>query len=477
MEKNIDDIYSKIIKKIYKNDIYGISYNNEKLELIKRELLEEYRDKGHNDIDERLQVIKEYGSFCPITDFAKAIGAGYKTIIGASIPSLFKDNISVGRTYIDNTQYNKKSLYDDRFNTYDGDSDLSWNSQYDGGAIIDNRYGMGGIRPMIESAKIFNEKMPEIKEKSFTRSIYRPTEPSKLKELNVNYKYIEYGEYPQGVASTEMISMLEKKYLKGELKETGKIYMIPELKDRYTIDSYYDIKEYTFNDKKYVRVQVTDSVTLSNKQKYNKGDYVWIEVLPVKWLLDEETHILISEYILSISDSLTSAQAYLQNYLSHDIFYIAKDLETEYEDILRQKNILAKVVAMMDSQNIHAQELKQEIAKEVDEIADTNPEKRLLLITKVLIAKIKDIKDDVSRNILYQKVEDTIKTYMTKKEKLNQARQSGKPFLTLEPESVLYSVCERQLEDLENEIVEKLNENVIQNMYNELFKDSNDKAR
>ncbi len=471
MEKNIDDIYSKIIKKIYKNDIYGISYNNEKLELIKREFLEKYRNKHFDYVDKRLSIIKEYGSFSPITDFAKVIGADYKTIIGPSIPSLFKDSVSVGAIFINDVDGNHKTDSDL------GDGDLSWNSSYDGGAIIDNRYGMNGIRPMIDSAKIFNEKMPEIKENSFTRSSYSPVEPNKFKTLNVNYKYIEYGEYPQEIASAEITSTLEEKYLKGELKETGKIYMVPEVKDRYAPDSYYDVKEYTFNDKKYVRVQVTDPVALSNQQKYNKGDYVWIEVSPVKWLLDETTHILISEYILSISNSLTSAQAYLQNYLSHDIFYIAKDLETEYEDILKQKNILAKVVDMMDSQNIRFQELKQEITKEVNEIADTNPEKRLLLITKVLIAKIKGIKDDVSRNILYQKVEDTIKTYMTKKEKLNQARKSGKPFLTLEPESVLYSVCERELENLENEIVEKLNENVIQNMYNELFKDSNDKAR
>lgn len=473
--KSINDIYSKIIEKIYKNDIYGLSFNNEKLELIKREFLEEYRDKDCNDIDERLHVIKEYGSFCPITDFAKVIGAGYKTIIGSSIPSLFKDSISVGRTYNDNTQYNKKSLYDDRFNTYDGDSDLSWNSRFDGGAIIDNRYGMPGIRPMIEDAKMFDGEMPEIKEKSFTKHSYTPIEPSKFRTLKVNYKYIEYGEYPQWIVM-ENESILEEKYLNGELEETGKIYKIPEVKDKYAEDSYYEAKEYTFNGKKYVQIQVTDPVTLSNKKKYNKGDYVWIEVSPVKWLFDEETHILISEFILSISNSLTSARAYLQKYLSHDIFYVAQDLEKRYEDILKQENILARIVEM-DSQNGNIQELKREIAQEIDAIEDTNPEKKLLLISKVLIEKIKEVKDDKSRNILYQKIEDAIKTYMTKKETLKQARKSGKPFLTLEPESYIYNVCLRQLESLENEIIEKINDNVIQNMYNELFKDYNGKAR
>ena len=180
---------------------------------------------------------------------------------------------------------------------------------------------------------------------------------------------------------------------------------------------------------------MTDPVTLSDKQKYNKGDYVWIEVAPVRWLLDEDTHILISEYILSISNSLTNAQAYLEKYLSHDI------------------------------------------AKEIAEISDTNQEKRLLLIAKALIEKIKNIKDETTRNLLYQKIEDAIKTYMLKKEKLNQARKSGKPFLTLEPENVISGACERQLEALENEIIAKLNDNVIHKMYDELFKEYNGKAR
>ena len=253
MEKTISDIYEKIIKKIAQNDIYGLSFNNEKLELIKRELLEPYHDKNFNDVDERLQVIKEYGPFSAITDFAKVIGADYKTIIGSSIPSLFKDSISAGIIYIDNTKYNTKAKNAYKIDVYDETADLSWNSQYDGGAIIDNRYGMPGIRPMIEAAKVFNEEMSEIKEKSFTRYTYAPIESSKLKKLNVKFKYIEYGEYPQMVA-TENISILEEKYLKGELEETGKIYMIPEVKDKYAEESYYEVKEYTLNEKKYVRV-------------------------------------------------------------------------------------------------------------------------------------------------------------------------------------------------------------------------------
>lgn len=471
MEKNIEDVYSKIIKKIYKNDIYGISYNKEKLELLKREFLEPYRDKDSNDVDRRLTVLKEYGSFCPITDFAKVIGADYETIAGASIPSLFKDSISIGPIFINDVDGKHKS--DD----YRGDDHLNWNSQYDGGGVIDSRFGMFGIRPMIEDAIILTSDTPEVKESSFTRSDFSPVVPGNLKQIDVHYKYIEYGEYPQEIASVDMLSILEEKFLKGELKETGKIYMIPKVKDKYAEESYYDIKEYSFNDKKYVRVQVTDPLTLSNKQKYNKGDYVWIEVSPVKWLLDEKTHILISQYILSVSNSLTNARSYLEKYLSHDIFYIAKDLKTEYEDILKQKNILAKVVEMMDSQSSYVQELREDFAKEIDEIADTNPDKRIILIAKTLIEKIKEIKDDLSRDMLYQKVEDIIKTFMVKKEKLNQERKSGKIVLTLEPEGYIYTVCERQLEELGKEIIDKLNDNVITNMYNELFENPTNRAR
>ena len=34
---------------------------------------------------------------------------------------------------------------------------------------------------------------------------------------------------------------------------------------------------------------------LSNGVKYRDGDYVWVEVSPVKWLIDNKTGILISK--------------------------------------------------------------------------------------------------------------------------------------------------------------------------------------
>ena len=34
---------------------------------------------------------------------------------------------------------------------------------------------------------------------------------------------------------------------------------------------------------------------LSNGVQYRDGDYVWVEVSPVKWLIDDKTGILISK--------------------------------------------------------------------------------------------------------------------------------------------------------------------------------------
>lgn len=56
-------------------------------------------------------------------------------------------------------------------------------------------------------------------------------------------------------------------------------------------------------EKRYTRVEVVDKtgnmgVLLSNGQLYHTGDFVWIKVQPVKWLVDEATKLMIAEDIL-----------------------------------------------------------------------------------------------------------------------------------------------------------------------------------
>ena len=62
-------------------------------------------------------------------------------------------------------------------------------------------------------------------------------------------------------------------------------------------------EEYEYNGKRYVRVQANsyydgNDFTLSNGGNYRDGDSVWVEVAPVKWLVDEKARTMITEKLI-----------------------------------------------------------------------------------------------------------------------------------------------------------------------------------
>ena len=84
---------------------------------------------------------------------------------------------------------------------------------------------------------------------------------------------------------------------------------------------------------------------LSNGVQYRDGDYVWVEVSPVKWLIDDKTGILISKKglvsgirFLNKSTnykgdfSKTEMKEYLDRYMSKELFQTAKTKETVNEE-------------------------------------------------------------------------------------------------------------------------------------------------
>lgn len=115
-----------------------------------------------------------------------------------------------------------------------------------------------------------------------------------------------YGYYPQTAVSKSMQDKLTLALNRGELKK---------LKKGITTDSRrydeYDNKflrythgKYEYQGKQYVRVKANfcvggqETVTLSNGESYHNGDYVWVEVEPVKRWLDKEAQISITEKII-----------------------------------------------------------------------------------------------------------------------------------------------------------------------------------
>lgn len=205
--------------------------------------------------------------------------------------------------------------------------------------VLYKRYG--AIRPVINSYEIFSLLYP-----------YR------YKGFN-GCEEVEYGEYPQYAVDSNMQNLLESEYNRG-MKKTGKIY---------TFDSsnWYDYNcgmklltydEYEYHGKKYIRVSANYyyefKYKLSNGEKYKTGDYVWVEVSPVKWLIDEKSELLISKYGL-VSGlrffnniqfyhgdfTTTDIKKYLDKYMIHELFeqkstFNTLDVEKEEHELKRK---------------------------------------------------------------------------------------------------------------------------------------------
>ncbi len=149
---------------------------------------------------------------------------------------------------------------------------------------------------------------------------------------------IIFGEYPQKAVG-RFSTFLEDKYQTKTFNETGKLYTFDLLEDT--------VKEYSFNGKKYIRLIYNNSfgLKLSNEKKYYRGDIVWLEVTPLKWIVIPEKELLLSKDVLlsgirfnqtkEYDGIFTSTEAYhyLNNYFLKEIIpsTITKSPEEELE--------------------------------------------------------------------------------------------------------------------------------------------------
>lgn len=119
-------------------------------------------------------------------------------------------------------------------------------------------------------------------------------------EDSYSLKSVEYGFYPQGVVADEVQEILEKAFKEGKIIETGKKYTVPTKDDkRIDLPNFDSIMEYEYQGKKYVRTQARfDKTQLSTGKEIQKDESIWIEVQPIKWLIDEKTNQMITEKVV-----------------------------------------------------------------------------------------------------------------------------------------------------------------------------------
>ena len=132
-----------------------------------------------------------------------------------------------------------------------------------------------------------------------------PTNGESGKRAKDGVLEVEYGYYPQKAVSIDMQERLERAYRSGNISKTRNSYTTDSVaRDEYdTPFQPQTHQEYEYNGKRYVRVEASSSddgrkFQLSNGEQYRDGDTVWVEVLPVKWLVDERAKIMITEKLI-----------------------------------------------------------------------------------------------------------------------------------------------------------------------------------
>ena len=255
--------------------------------------------------NDKLDILKKRGTQAAITDFS--------ILLGAYVSDYHIDNDSSleGRT----GWYWTKSD--------DGDNDVRVVDDFGNRYCrnVDRRFG--GARPALPFSSI--------------SSI--PTNGESGKRARDGILEVEYGYYPQKAVSRDMQERLEKTYRSGNISKT---------RNNYTTDSRrynaYNEKfapkqheEYEYNGKRYVRVKANSyydggDFTLSNGEQYRNGDDVWVEVLPVKWLVDEKSRMMITEKLIFAGVQFnkernyhtkdfdrTDIKTFMDRYLSRDL--------------------------------------------------------------------------------------------------------------------------------------------------------------
>lgn len=221
---------------------------------------------------EQLDILKKYGNSCAITDFSILLGGCVCSDVYTSEGETKKDRVGFWWT--------KTPYYDDVIVVNEKGS-CTWNS-------VCNRV-IGG-RPAISYSEISLNASNKTRRKD-------------------GILEVEYGEYPQTIVSKEYANILENEFLNRRLNKTGKIYTTDSVKYEDAF-RYQDMDipfkantyvEYEYNGKKYIRF-VSNSNSwgevLSDGRKIQDKEIYWVEVEPIKWLIDEKKGLALSKKVV-----------------------------------------------------------------------------------------------------------------------------------------------------------------------------------
>lgn len=247
---------------------------------------------------ETLEVIKKRGMKTAITDFSILLGASYAPDyyyyrFDNVEPPLASDN-KIGwywtRSAYDGADRCKVTAIDPFYDGYPGDVYLRW---------------IGGRLALPFSS------MDEI-----------PTNGVSKERASDGVLEVEYGFYPQSAVSKAMQQELEEQLNNGKLNKTGNGYTTDSISADEQEKNFKAKRreEFEYKGKRYIRVKANShekGFELSNGEKYERGDYVWVEVEPIKWWVSEEDKLMLTEKIIFAGVQF-----------NHEIEYHTEDFES-----------------------------------------------------------------------------------------------------------------------------------------------------
>ena len=283
------------------------------------------------------KIFDEYGTNAAITDFAILLGGFVSNHYYYNNSNLLEDRTGY---YWTRTSSDAGNIYVN-FVDDNGISDFNYVDERD-----------SGVRPTLIYSSIFN----------ICSNIVRRRD---------GILEVEYGEYPQKAASKELQEELESayKYDQTSIRRTEKKYTTDSRKySEYDEEfSAQDYEEFEYKKKRYVRVKFNSffdraRFTLSNGEKYKNGDYVWVEVSPIKWLVDVEKDIALSERILFAGIQFDDKDEYNGNFKET---FMYKYLNTIFiKDIqVQPKEIEISVIEEKSKRELELEKLEKDRQK------------------------------------------------------------------------------------------------------------------
>ena len=217
--------------------------------------------------DNQLDIIKKYGTRCAITDFSILLG-GFVSEIYYTIEGNSRNNLT--------SRWWTKTPYDNDARVVGMD-----------GAIYSTEVSRrcDGARPALPYSSISSISSNKVRGRN-------------------GILEVEYGEYPQTIVSEDFARTLERAYSNRTINQTGKSYTTDSVISYQDTDTPFQARthiEYEYNGRKYIRF-VGDlnckGKVLSDGRTIQYGDIYWVEVEPIKWMIDERTNIALSKKLI-----------------------------------------------------------------------------------------------------------------------------------------------------------------------------------